>query len=289
MALLPLLTLSSSDQGETGAEGPRPALEELKAVLHSNGFSAPTFLKAPTSSGSVIVLAPMDGTMAALRQSHPLAQSQRIARMITFSPQQHLYALESLKLKEDQVDMIPPPVDHAWFQPIHEPAAATSGKVLVHGFASSVALPGLPRNRTATLRTGSAEERRTDYGQGRMLILGAPSRSASGGLNILMEAMACGMAVIAPRTFSMEFLLSDGENSLTYDPSEAGSLERAIREMEADLDLRKSLGSAARHFICDHGTLSHFAARAALVASRVSSGDTSPLYFVIPGRIALAP
>jgi glycosyltransferase involved in cell wall biosynthesis len=73
----------------------------------------------------------------------------------------------------------------------------------------------------------------------RMLVL--PSRQ-EGQPNILMEAMALGVPVIATRVGGVPDLVTHGETGWLLQPGDAGALAGAIRGLSADAGLRKRLG-----------------------------------------------
>jgi glycosyltransferase involved in cell wall biosynthesis len=67
--------------------------------------------------------------------------------------------------------------------------------------------------------------------------------------NVVLEAMACGCAVVAPRAGGIPSLVADGETGLLYAP---GNLEDAVRATGAvlgDAGLRDRLGRSAREVV----------------------------------------
>ena len=83
-------------------------------------------------------------------------------------------------------------------------------------------------------------------------VCAAPSVYDPFGLPVL-EAMACGMPVIASKAMGASELVADGENGLILeDPQDAAALSRLIRRLYDEGELRHRLGTAAaaaaRHF-----------------------------------------
>lgn len=67
------------------------------------------------------------------------------------------------------------------------------------------------------------------------------------GLGIsLLEAMACGKAVVASRVGGIPSVIDDGRDGLLVNPGDAESLASAITRLVENKGLRKSLGEAAR-------------------------------------------
>ena len=64
--------------------------------------------------------------------------------------------------------------------------------------------------------------------------------------NAILEAMACGKAVIATRVGGNSELVGDGETGLLVDPGKSDELARAIQRLAADPELRRQMGAAGR-------------------------------------------
>jgi glycosyltransferase involved in cell wall biosynthesis len=79
--------------------------------------------------------------------------------------------------------------------------------------------------------------------------------------NSLMEAMACGCAVIASNTGGNPELVSDQKTGLLFPPGDAAALADRLRVLASDPALRMSLGAAATRFIRDNFSLSSAARR----------------------------
>ena len=76
-----------------------------------------------------------------------------------------------------------------------------------------------------------------------------PSRAEAFGMSVL-EAMACGRAVVVRRRAGVSALIESGSNGLLFeDPAELGRLLSRL----TDLDLRRRLGKAERRTALAHG------------------------------------
>lgn len=73
----------------------------------------------------------------------------------------------------------------------------------------------------------------------------------------IREYMACGRAVVAPRSGQLARFLGDGDAALLVPPGDVQSLTQALTELEAQPDLRRSLGLRARALIERVGTWHH--------------------------------
>lgn len=71
-----------------------------------------------------------------------------------------------------------------------------------------------------------------------------PSRSEAFS-NSLMEAMACGRAVVASRVGGNPELVTDGETGRLFESGSAGDLAGVLRNLAANANLRQRLGDAA--------------------------------------------
>ena len=76
-------------------------------------------------------------------------------------------------------------------------------------------------------------------------LLVLPSLS-EGRPNVVLEAQACGLPVVATRVGGTPELINDGETGLLVDSGDARSLALAIARLLADGDLRSALGRAGR-------------------------------------------
>jgi glycosyltransferase involved in cell wall biosynthesis len=72
----------------------------------------------------------------------------------------------------------------------------------------------------------------------------------------LLEAMACGLAVIGTRVPGIQELIRDGETGLLCEP-DATSIKSAIQRLSSDANLRAQLGQSARQFVLDNFSLPH--------------------------------
>lgn len=72
-----------------------------------------------------------------------------------------------------------------------------------------------------------------------------PSRTG-GGVNVALEAMAAGRAVIASRLPGLAEVVRDGESGLLFPPGDTAALGRSTRRLLDDAELRRRLGEAGR-------------------------------------------
>jgi len=63
---------------------------------------------------------------------------------------------------------------------------------------------------------------------------------------VIIEAMACGKAVIAAQAGGASELFTDGENALGHSPGDEAGLAQQIMRLAADSELRERLGQAGR-------------------------------------------
>jgi glycosyltransferase involved in cell wall biosynthesis len=70
----------------------------------------------------------------------------------------------------------------------------------------------------------------------------------------LLEAMACGRAVVGPRGGGVPEFIQHGENGLLYEPGNAGELGAAILALLQEPLLRERLGAAGRKTAAAHFT-----------------------------------
>ncbi|HXG09554.1 MAG TPA: glycosyltransferase, partial [Gemmataceae bacterium] len=67
--------------------------------------------------------------------------------------------------------------------------------------------------------------------------------------NVVLEAMAMGVPVVATRVAGVPRLIRDGENGLLVEPGAAAALTQALARLLADTALRQRLRAAGRRTI----------------------------------------
>lgn len=73
-----------------------------------------------------------------------------------------------------------------------------------------------------------------------------PTIRQEGSALSIVEAMACGCAIVASRIGGMDTVLNDGIDALLVPPGDAAAIASAVRRLCADPDLRIRLGASAR-------------------------------------------
>jgi glycosyltransferase involved in cell wall biosynthesis len=95
-----------------------------------------------------------------------------------------------------------------------------------------------------------------------------PSRSEALS-NSLMEAMACGCAVVASRIGGNVELVEDGRTGALFETGDVAQLSAILQRLAGDAALRKALGSAATRLVRERFSLPQSAARMAQIYSTV--------------------
>ena len=72
-----------------------------------------------------------------------------------------------------------------------------------------------------------------------------PARHESFGL-VALEALACGVPVVATTAGGLKEIVEDGESGLLVPPGDAGALARALQALLTDEPLRQRLAEGAR-------------------------------------------
>ena len=63
--------------------------------------------------------------------------------------------------------------------------------------------------------------------------------------NALLEAMSCGLAIVATRVGAAESMIESGRSGLLIPPSDVAELQTALQQVLTDTELRTRLGAAA--------------------------------------------
>jgi len=77
-------------------------------------------------------------------------------------------------------------------------------------------------------------------------VLVSNSSHCEGMSNVILEAMACGVPVVATRVAASPELLGDAEAGILIPPRDSEALARALKQMNDSLELRDALGRAGR-------------------------------------------
>ncbi len=107
------------------------------------------------------------------------------------------------------------------------------GRIAELGLGDAVAFAGVL----------AADEVRDEYERADVLCL--PSRR-EGLPMVVLEAMACGLPVLATRVGAVPDVVADGETGVLVDAGDVRGLERALHRLAADPDARARMGEAAR-------------------------------------------
>jgi glycosyltransferase involved in cell wall biosynthesis len=110
-------------------------------------------------------------------------------------------------------------------------------EVAAHGLTASVRFTGAVDNVEDWLRAAD--------------IFVFPTHDEAFGLS-LVEAMACGLAVVSTRVGGLADIVRDGENAVAVPPASAARLAEALGVLMYDPAYRQRLGSAAREHARTH-------------------------------------
>lgn len=89
----------------------------------------------------------------------------------------------------------------------------------------------------------------------------------------LMEAMSCGLPVVASRISGVPELVEDGGSGLLTPPGDAGAIAEALERLARSPALRRRLGRAGRATVVEHFDLRTQALRVAAVVGAPKSGS----------------
>ncbi|MBC8331907.1 MAG: glycosyltransferase family 4 protein [Anaerolineae bacterium] len=97
-----------------------------------------------------------------------------------------------------------------------------------------------------------------EYHQSNLFVF--PSRH-EGMPNAVLEAMACGLPVIASRIAGNEELVVNGETGLLIPPEDVDALQQALTQLLSDADLCQRMGAAGRQRVEEHYAWNQIAAQ----------------------------
>lgn len=91
----------------------------------------------------------------------------------------------------------------------------------------------------------------------------------------LIEYLALGKAIVAPRQRNIAEVLDDGENALLFEPGDDAAFERALERLASDAELRERLGQGARDTIARRQLTWAGNARQAVALARQAAGSAA--------------
>jgi len=94
---------------------------------------------------------------------------------------------------------------------------------------------------------------------------------------VLMEAMACGLPVIAAAVSGIPELVIEGHTGLLVPPRDARAVADALQRLEADAALRARLGEAGRQRVVEHFDLRRSATRRAALLTGSEAQREAPV------------
>jgi glycosyltransferase involved in cell wall biosynthesis len=85
-------------------------------------------------------------------------------------------------------------------------------------------------------------------------IVTAPTMYGEGVPTVLLEAAACGRAIVATDMPGCRDIVLDGQNGLIIPPGDASALAAALEKLVVDPGLRGRMGNAGRQFVLQRFT-----------------------------------
>jgi glycosyltransferase involved in cell wall biosynthesis len=193
------------------------------------------------------------------------------------------FALESARLQPARVDIVPNGVDVERFRPRADAGGALTTAVWL-GLMAPVkrldvlldACAELPALRLRLIGTGPEQsalaQAVSDRGLSAQVDMPGPvadpaTALATADLYVLtsaaencplalLQAMACGLPVVASRVGGIPEVIRDGVDGVLVPPGDAPALVAAIRRLLADPEGARAMGARARARVCDRYTVS---------------------------------
>ena len=100
-----------------------------------------------------------------------------------------------------------------------------------------------------------------------------PSYANEGVPQAIMQAMACGIAVVSTPIGAILEILHDGETGLIVPPEDVPALRAALVRLEEDAGLRGRLARSAREFAASHFAASAMLERMEKIFTAVAAGQ----------------
>lgn len=235
------------------------------------------------------------------------ALGSRIDRLVLYSPVQHLFAEERLRMPGNKLEVIPFHADTEFYCPgpglrrdrmlvvaagkerrdyatLFE-AAVRSGSRLEIGAGSPWSrfrrtLPPLPPNTVNRYRTRA--ELRHLYQRAGAVVVPLFDTDFQAGISVAIEAMSCGAPVIVSRSAGLAHLFRDGDQGLFVTPEDPGTLTQALLRLQTQPALGERIGANARRLVQQTMSTEHWVDRLSWIIRRTIAGSATSSFFVLP-------
>ncbi len=117
---------------------------------------------------------------------------------------------------------------------------------------------------------GKRDDMPTVFAQSHLVCL--PSSYGEGVPKVLIEAAACGRAIVTTDTPGCREITRDGENGLLVPPGDVDALAAAIRRLAADGELRRAMGARGREIALAEFSLESVVAQTFAVYQTLGAG-----------------
>lgn len=242
-----------------------------------------------------------------------LGLAKAFAKVITYSPAQHLFVTERLGLRPERVELIPFHADDRFYAP-DERVRRESELVVSVGFerrdyhtlfralegtgarlemaAGSPwsrfgrRLPTIPDYAHNAYR--SRAELRDLYRRAAAVVVPLVETDFQAGISVATEAMSCGAPVILSRTRGLQHLITERVEGVLVTPGDAAALRSSIALLRENLRLGGSLGRAGRAKVEDMMTTGHFIARLEAICRAAVRREPAAQFYLIPSLVSPA-
>jgi glycosyltransferase involved in cell wall biosynthesis len=236
-------------------------------------------------------------------QAFMRAFSHTLRAIVTWSSVQRAYAIEKLGFPAEKIHLVKHFVDQVFWSPREAEedmitsagaemrdyptllAALEGTELRCHvatdhvrvdrwGLARRVSASAFPAPAGSRVTLGKLTplELRDVYARSRFVVIPVRQSDTDNGVNVMLEAMAMGKAVICSRTRGQVDVLQDGVTGLFVPVGEPAALRAAMLALWNDPARARSMGRAARAYIEKNHALEKFCAD---VKSAVSASLTS--------------
>lgn len=131
-------------------------------------------------------------------------------------------------------------------------------------------LPPLPDGVEVSRDNVSYPDLRKRYNQADVVVITLRDMIHAGGINSLLEAMACGRPVVVSRSRGIADYVQHGETALVVEPGNPAALAQAVARLLADPAEAARLGSNARRFVIENCANRVYARRLAATLREVT-------------------
>ncbi len=261
--------------------------------------------KKLNSSKEILITTRPEAALKSLDEIGDLAESTTRFKFVVFSATQHIYLSERHSISANNLELIPWPVDHRFFSPKgsdRDDGLVASCQLAHLDAATLTRVLRKSRMRLKVIRRGkrklsipgaewvedTPQNRRDLFRNAGSLLLPLTQRYNASGIDIIAEAMACGLPVVMSRIMGLEHVVRDDAEGKITEIGDADAMADALNTYRSDPDFFERTSANCRRKAEEMFAMGSFASRISIINKALGKQNDKPEFFIIPAQSFLS-